>query len=912
MVETAALRLFCFNRSLYEKKAGSKIGDAMAAKPTSKRASRSRAKPNRTKSAQSKPVAQQLRPKVLKKNLSCPIVGIGGSAGGFEATMDLLKELSPKIGMAFVIVQHLDPHHASRLPILLGKVTQMPVIEITGRVKPEPDTVYVQPPNKCVIYKNSALTLVKRTERLNVAIDQFFESLAETQGPRAIGVVLSGSGSDGTAGLRAIKAAGGITFAQDDSAKFSAMPRNAIQSGFVDAALSPKEIARELRRIAEHPYIQKAPQDGAGPDSEYAVLDHLSRIFLTLKKYTGVDFTAYKQSTLQRRIQRRMALHRIERLRQYANFLRGNDKEIQELFNDLLINVTRFFRDEGAFKALKKRFIPALIKQKGRKGDLRVWVPGCATGEEVYSLAICILEALGAAASTMRVQVFGTDLSEMAIDRARLGIYSSAIEKDVSPQRLQSFFKKLDSTYQINRSVRDLCTFARQNITADPPFSRIDLISCRNVLIYLGPQLQKRALPIFHYALNHGGYLILGPSETIGIFSDMFELMDKRAKIYAKKVLPGRPELEMHLPHGTFAEVRTLEPARMSPSSEGRDFNSQVQHVADRIMLGTYAPAGVVIDEDLNVRQFRGKTAPYLEHAAGPATLNLLHMAKPSLVPDLRATIHRALRTAQPARKERALIKRDAHVAEVRIEVVPFKVPNSDKGWALVIFAEDGNAEQREMTRKKKGKGKKRAGTDEIQHLRDELTSTKESLQVIIEEQEATNEELKSANEEIESSNEELQSTNEELETAKEELQSTNEELTTLNEELSNRNLEIMQINSDLNNLLSSIHLPIVMVDNNLTIRRATPTAREAFNITDTDVGRRMTELKPDIEIPDIEKLLHDVIDTLSVREREVRDNKDRRYSLRIRPYRTADNKIDGAVLTLVDINSGGVSEKKR
>ena len=826
--------------------------------------------------------------------------------------MELLKALPPRIGMAFVIVQHLDPHHASRLPNLLGKVTQMPVIEMTTQVKPEPDTVYVQPPNKCVIFKNGALTLIKRTERLNVAIDQFFESLAEAQGPRAIGVVLSGSGSDGTAGLRAIKAAGGITFAQDESsAKFAAMPRNALLSGFVDAALSPKEIARELQRIVVHPYIQKATHDGAGPETEHADLDHLSRIFLTLRKQTGVDFTAYKQSTLQRRIQRRMALHRIERLRQYANFLRGNSKEIQELFNDLLINVTRFFRDERAFKALKKRFIPALLKHKGRRGDLRIWVPGCATGEEVYSLAICILETLGAAASTIRVQIFGTDLSEMAIERARIGIYSSAIEKDVSPPRLQTFFKKLDGTYQINRTVRDLCTFARQNITADPPFSRIDLISCRNVLIYLGPQLQKRALPIFHYALNPGGYLILGPSETAGIFSDMFELVDRSAKIYAKRVLHGRPELEMHLPHGTFADIKTLQPARMSPLSEGRDFNSQVQQTADRIMLGTYAPAGVVVDEDFIVRQFRGKTAAYLEHAAGPATLNLLHMAKPSLVPDLRATIHRAFRTAQPARKDRALIKRNAQVAEVKIEVVPFRVPNSDKNWALVIFDESANAELKEGAKPKGKKGKRSPVSDEIQQLRDELSATKESLQAIIEEQEATNEELKSANEEIESSNEELQSTNEELETAKEELQSTNEELTTLNEELSNRNLEIMQVNSDLNNLLSSIHLPIVMVDDALTIRRTTPTAREAFNINETDVGRRIIELRANVNIPDIEKVIREVIDTLTLRELQVRDKKGRLYSLRIRPYRTADNKIDGAVLTLVDISSGDRTEKK-
>jgi two-component system CheB/CheR fusion protein len=819
--------------------------------------------------------------------------------------MELLQNLPPQSGMAFVVIQHLDPHHASRLPNLLDKATQMRVIEVTGRVKPEPNTVYVQPASKCLIYKGGALTLVQRTERLNLAIDHFFESLAEGQGARAIGVLLSGSGSDGTAGLRAIKAAGGITFAQDEeSAKFPAMPRNAIASGFVDAALSPKEIAAELRRISDHPYIKKARADGAEAEGpKESDLDDLSRIFLALKKHTGVDFTAYKQSTLQRRIQRRMALHRLDQLRQYTIFLRDNPQEVQELFNDLLINVTRFFRDERAFRVLGRKFIPALIKSKGRKSELRVWVPGCATGEEVYSLAICILESLGPAVSTMRVQIFGTDLSESAIDRARLGIYSSAIEKDVSPARLRRFFKKLDSTYQINRNVRDLCTFARQNITADPPFSRLDLISCRNVLIYLGTQLQKRAFPLFHYALNPGGYLMLGPSETVGLFSDMFELVDKRAKIYAKKLLPGRPDLDLHLPHGSFREVKTLEPARLEPAPEGPDFNSQVQQVADRILLGTYAPSGVVIDDNMVVRQFRGKTAPYLEHAAGPATLNLLHLAKPSLVPDLRATIHRATRTGQPARKERAIVKRDGHVIELNIEVVPFRVPNSDIDWALVVFTDTANPEKKSTSKMRSKKGRAAAVQAEVQHLREELSATKESLQAIIEEQEATNEELKSANEEIESSNEELQSTNEELETAKEELQSTNEELTTLNEELSNRNLEIMQINSDLNNLLSSIHLPIVMVDNSLTIRRATPTAREAFNITDSDIGRRVTDLKPNIEIPDIEKVLHEVIESLSVRERNVRDKAGRWYSLRVRPYRTADHKIDGAVLTLVDIN---------
>jgi len=551
---------------------------------------------------------------ITKKNRVCPIVGIGGSAGGFEAARELLRHLPPRTGMAFVIVQHLDPHHTSRLAGLLGTVTEMPVLEVLKQVRPEPNTVYVQPPTKCLILKNGALTLVKRTERLNLAIDHFFESLAEEQRSRAIGVVLSGTGSDGTAGLRAIKVAGGLTFAQDeDSAKFAAMPRHATQSGFVDAALSPREIAAEIRRMATHPYLKNGPIEVVERAEEDVDFDDLSRIFQVLKRHTGVDFSAYKQSTLKRRIERRMALHRMKRLGPYARYLRDHSDEVEALFNDLLIHVTRFFRDGSVFRALKKRFLPALLKNNGRKGELRIWVPGCATGEEVYSLAICIIETLGKDIASTRIQIFGTDLSERAIDRARLGIYSSAIEKDISSQRLQRFFKKLDSTYQINRAVRDVCTFARQNITADPPFSRIDLISCRNVLIYLGQQLQKRCLPIFHYALNPGGYLLLGPSETIGLFGDMFELVDRRNKIFAKKILPRRAELDLR-PYGA-ADLKFLEPRKMAPPVEGEDFNVQVQQTADRILLGSYAPSGVVIDSNMQIRHFRGQTGRYLEHS---------------------------------------------------------------------------------------------------------------------------------------------------------------------------------------------------------------------------------------------------------------------------------------------------------
>jgi len=842
-----------------------------------------------------------------KSSSACPIVGIGGSAGGFEAAMEFLRNLPQKTGMAFVIVQHLDPHHASRLSNLLGKVTAMPVSEVTRTTTPKPNTVYVQPPNKCVTAKNGALTLVRREERLNVAIDHFFESLAEECGSRAIGVVLSGTGSDGTAGLRAIKAAGGLTFAQsEESAKFDAMPRSAIRAGFVDLVLPPGDIAREIERIANHPYIRRPLSDPEEIEkAAYRQADDLGRIFLSLRKQMGVDFSSYKESTLIRRIQRRMALHRIEKMSQYARFLRDNKKEIEALFDDLLINVTRFFRDEAVFRALK-RFLPSLLKnkRKDRQPELRAWVPGCATGEEVYSLAICILEALGSRPSKMRIQIFGTDLSESVIEHARLGIYSSAIEKDVSPARLKRFFIKRDGTYQIHRNVRDICTFARQNICADPPFSRLDLISCRNVLIYLSPELHQRCIPQFHYALNPGGYLILGPAESVGMYDELFKLVDKKSKIYAKgartsprtaDIIPQRgPEL-------THFGGR-------STAVAGTNFGGDLLKVADRIMLSAYAPAAVVIDQDMRVQQFRGRTELFLEHTPGPATFNLLQLARPTLVPDLRATIHRAIKTGKAARKERAKVKLGDRNYEINIQAVPFKIPGSDKSWLLVIFDETTKATKLEKLPRMLGKT---ATEREAGELRRELAASKESLQAIIEEQEATNEELKSANEEIESSNEELQSTNEELETAKEELQSTNEELTTLNEELSNRNLEMMEVTGELNNLLASIQMPIVMVDNALTVRRATPAARDAFNILPTDIGRPLSELRPNIDVPDLENILREVIETLGTREREVTDKDGRQYSLRIRPYRTTDNKIDGAVLTLIDIDGAANGRQK-
>jgi two-component system CheB/CheR fusion protein len=816
--------------------------------------------------------------------------------------MELLQHLPSNTGTAFAIIQHLDPHHSSRLATLLGRVTKMPVTEVTGTFVPEPNGVYVQPPNKCLICKDGELALVQRTQVRNLAIDHFFESLAEHRGSRAIGVILSGTGTDGTAGLRAIKAAGGLTFAQDPrTAKFDAMPNSAIRAGFADAILPPREIAKEIQRVARHPYVRTQAADKAETEElDYKNADDLGRIFLSLKKYTEVDFSDYKQSTLNRRIQRRMALHRIGNLGQYARFLHDNQKETEALFSDLLINVTRFFRDKGLFKALQKKFLPSLLKKKRNTDEVRVWVPGCASGEEVYSLAICILESLGNRASTLRLQIFGTDLSEFAIEHARAGIYSGVISRDVSPARLKRFFVKRDSMYQISPNVRDACTFARQNIVSDAPFSRLDLISCRNVLIYLGLELHRRCLPQFHYALLPEGLLILGPAESVGKFENLFRLVDRKNKIYSKKNV-----LTPQFAVGGYTRREILPPNL--PAVLDSTTSGQLLQTADRIMLSAYAPAAVVVDSDMQIQQFRGRANVYLQHQPGPASLNIFQIAQASLVPDLRAALHRAGKTKKPYRKERALVKADSKVREVNIQVVPFKIQSSGKFWYLIIFDETTRGTRPGIIPRALGKT---AAQRETSELRRQLATSKESLQAVIEEQEATNEELKSANEEIESSNEELQSTNEELETAKEELQSTNEELTRLNEELSNRNLEMLQVNSDLNNLLSSIQLPIVMVDNNLIVRRATPAARNAFNILQSDVGRPISDFKPNIDVNDLDEVLRDVIDTLESRERKVRNNEGVEYSLRVRPYRNAENKIDGAVITLVNLSERSASQR--
>jgi len=852
--------------------------------------------------------AEKRRARAGGKGDLFPIVGIGASAGGFESISAVLRSLPADTGMSYVVVLHLGPRMPSALAQLLVKTTTMQVMEIEDGIRVEPNRVYVLPPNYDVILNKRRLRLVSRpaAERVHMPIDHFFQSLAEEEKDRAIGVVLSGTGSDGTQGLRAIKAANGLSFAEGDAtAKYFAMPNSAILGGFVDAVRSPRELAGALAAIAHHPYVRRAEGgDGEALRGFPEGADALTKIFYVLKQQTSVSFAEYKHSTLKRRIARRMVLHQIEELDDYVNLLRKNSGEVEQLFNDLLINVTGFFRDAHAFAVLQKKILPRIIRPKVPHGEIRVWVPGCATGEEVYSVAMAIVEMLGRDGKGIRVQIFGTDLSEQIVSRARSGVYPESIVKDVSAARLKRFFVKTEEgNYQISRAIRDMCTFARQNVCEDPPFSHIDLVTCRNVLIYLGPELQKKCMPIFHYALNPGGYLMLGTSETVGGSADLFGLVDKKNKIYAKKPNALRPALEFNTKH--FTSIKIDPPRVAPPAAAAAEGKTDIQKHIDSLILARYSPNGVVVDERMQVVQFRRATGRYLEHAPGAASLNLLKMARPMLTLDLRAALHRAIKENSPVRRNNVLLKSDGESMLVDIEVMPLEMDEGGERLYFVTFQETkarGNGDGTDG----EGNGEKsqtRLRKREIDQLHDELNLTKESLQAIIEEREAANEELKSANEEIQSSNEELQSTNEELETAKEELQSANEELTTVNEELGNRNVELAMVNNDLNNLLSSINIPTIIVDNDLCVRRVTSPGEKVFNLIPGDVGRPLSNIKPNLDMPDLGPLIREVIDTLSTREQEVCDSNGRWHQLRIRPYRTVENKIDGAVITLIEID---------
>jgi two-component system CheB/CheR fusion protein len=817
----------------------------------------------------------------LDTRISLPyVVGVGASAGGLEAFTELLSQLPDDTGMAFVLIQHLDPRHESHLTELLSKACVMPVSEVKGETRIEANHVYVIPPRRNLDISEGVLHTPPRPDSgRNMPIDAFFNALAADGGSKAIGVVLSGTATDGTDGLRAIKAAGGITFAQEKAtAKFDSMPGSAIAAGVVDFVLPPSGIARHLVALATDSHVRSQPTGDAD----------LVNTLRLVRTATGVDFTHYKHSTLARRIRRRMALRGFEKLDSYNRELEQNRDEATALGETFFITVTQFFREPAVFDELKIAVFPALIRDRATGGPIRIWVPGCASGEEAYSIAICLMEFLDETKVDVPLEIFATDISEAVIEKARTGVYKESALANVSPQRLRRFFTRSERGYQIAKSLQDVCIFARHNVAQDPPFSRLDLISCCNVLIYLGAVLQRKVLSILHYALKPTGFLVLGPSETVGTLSESFQQVEKTQKIY--RILPPaqRPSPRVNEDRLTASRVE-LRPR----IDEGR---TDVLKEADRLVLAEYAPPGVVIDNEMNIVQVRGRTAPFLEFSPGEPTRNLLKLAREGLIAGLGKAIRSARQSGSTAREGGFRIEGDSQLREVALKVTPFRGSHSSEERYFLVLFEDARPDAAPAVERPAIQPVIQSDTGSAR-LQQELLATREYLQSIIEDHATTLEELRA-------SNEEAQAGNEELETAQEELESVNEELNTLNEELKISNVEFSKVNRDLTNLLESISIPLVMVGRDLRIRRFTRAIEPMLNLIASDVGRSIFDLQPQIELPDLRRLLVDAMDGGSRKPRDIRDSHGRWYSQRILPSVGPDGRTDGAVLMLIDIDA--------
>ncbi len=806
---------------------------------------------------------------------------MGASAGGLEAFTDLLSHLPDDTGMAFVLIQHLDPSHESHLTELLSKASKMPVSELKGETRAAANRVYVIPPRTHLSISEGILHTLPRPARgPNLPVDYFFRALAADCGSSAIGVILSGTASDGTLGLTAIKDAGGATFAQEvGTAKYDGMPGSAIAAGVADFILPPAGIARQLVAISRDTRVAAESLEANEPPRDA----ELAKILRQVRNATGVDFTHYRPSTLARRIKRRMALRGFVTLADYSRDLEQNREEAIALGESCFIIVTRFFREPPVFEELKRTIFPALLANRSPDDPIRIWVPGCATGEEAYSTAICLTEFLEDSNAEVPFEIFATDISQTAIEKARAGVYRESDVAPVSPQRLERFFTRVEHGFQIAKPIREACVFARHNLVQDPPFSKLDLVSCCNVLIYLGAVLQRKVLSILHYALKPTGYLVLGASEGIGTLSESFHQMQKAHKIYC---IQPAASITTRTPGGSRRiEERADIRERIAAGQAGPD----VLREADRLVLAEYGSPGAIVDEAMNIVQVRGRTAPYLELSPGVPAQNLLKMAREGLIAGLGKAVRAARQHNAAAQEDGFRIDDSGQLRDVIIKVTPFSASSSPKERYFLIRFEDAGP-----------KAPKEPAVDDSQagaRMRRELQATKEYLQSIVEDNETTLEELKTANEEA-------QAGNEELETAQEELESANEELNTLNEELKISNVAFSKVNRDLGNLLESISIPMVMVGRDLRIRRFTRAIEPMLNLIAADVGRPITDLRPKVDLPDLRRLLSDAMDGGSRTCRDIRDSHGHWYTPRILPSAWPDGKIDGAVLMLIDIDA--------
>jgi two-component system, chemotaxis family, CheB/CheR fusion protein len=834
-----------------------------------------------------------------------PIVAFGASAGGLQAFKEILENLDPNTGMAFVLVTHLAPDQKSFLSEILERYTNMPVLSIENGQRPEANHLYVLLPNQSLTLREGVFQVEAPPagERFPKTIDKFFYSLAADQKNHAIGVVLSGADADGALGLKAIKGEGGIALVQSpDTAVHSGMPRSSIASDHVDLVIPPAEIALELGRLAQEftrPEVRSLEEGVISPDDEQS----FQKILQLLRGLSGLDLRQYKPETIRRRIARRMLLLRKEHLGSYFRFLQSRADELRTLQEDVLINVTRFFRDPGFWESLRVNVLPVLMQDRSPDKPIRVWCAGCSTGEDAYSLAIVILEYLSQHSLDTPVQIFGTDASDQSIETARIAVYPETLAGEISHERLRRYFVKVDRGYQVSKRVRDTCIFARQNLSNDPPFSHIDILSCRNVMIYFNQALQRQIMLTFHYALEPGGYMLLGMSEGLRDYGDVLSTVERKHKIYMKTGinLPFNyePPRSYAIAHNTGTARSSLVEIESNVWPE-----LELQRAADRIVLARFGPPGLIIDERMNVLQSRGQTSNFLEVTPGAVSWSLLRVLREGLVNEVRGAVQRAIHENVPATAVVSLVDEKAGEEQIQIDVLPITSAAARPRCFLILFQPliKGAA-----SKPSDSPGAPLLTVDEkdrlVAQLRQDLTSTRFHLQSLVEERDARNQELVSANEEIQSANEELQSTNEELETTKEELQSANEELQTVNDELQQRNNVLTQTGNDLTNLLNSVNIPLLMLTSDLHIRQFTPPMQRLLSVRPTDIGRSISEIRLQLSLENIEPLLNDVLETLGTRELEVQDREGRWHLLRVRPYRTTDNKIEGLVVVLVDID---------
>ena len=843
------------------------------------------------------------------EELAFPIVGIGASAGGLEAFEKFFANMPPDSGMAFVLVQHLSSPHKSILNDLVQRLTRMKVYQVSDGIEVQPNCAYIIPPSKDMALLHGKLHLMEpgAPRGLRLPIDYFFRSLARDQHERAICIVLSGTGSDGTLGLKAIKGEGGMAMVQDtQSAKYDGMPRSAIATGLVDYILPPDGMPQQLMTYVAHA-LDKGVRRVVAPIPE--TTDSLQKIFILLRAQTGHDFSYYKQNTIRRRIERRMAVNQIGELDHYVRYLQQNPLEVETLFREILIGVTNFFRDPEAFESIAGMVIPSLLEERPPDQSVRIWVPGCSTGEEAYSIAILLREQMDKLRKDCKVQIFATDIDGDAIEKARAGVYPDGIVADVSPERLDRFFAQDENgnTYQIKKSIRDMVVFAEQNVIEDPPFSKMDLISCRNLLIYLQPELQKRVLPLFYYSLKPNGVLFLGNSETVGEFVDLFVTMDRKWKLYRRKgdVVTRRPLI-------TFSSLPFMDDVVATRAGKGdrAEEKISVRELAERALLRHYTPACAIVNEKADVLYIHGRTGKYLEPAPGEASLNILRMAREGVRLELTTAIRKVIAQKIPVHYSGLRVKTNGECQTINLTVRPVMEPPAMQGLIMVLFedvpesgAEIVKALDEPVLDEVNRVGKADPTRKRITDLERELRIKEEHLQATVEELETSNEELKSANEELQSSNEELQSTNEELETSKEELQSVNEELVTVNMELQGKLDELSLANNDMNNLLAGTGVGTVFLDHQLCIQRFTPAATRVIHLIQSDVGRPVSHITSNlVGYDNLAQDVKSVLDTLVPIKAQVHTTEGQWYLMRILPYRTMENVIKGAVLTFVEI----------